>query len=280
MINWYNVQSTIVEYLPKVIIAAVVLVLGIYLGGLLRKSTIRMLGRTGADAGVSYLLGQIVYWSMLGLSILFAVSRFANITALLAGLGLVGFALTFALQDVLRNFMAGIILLVQRPFIVGDYVQLMSYEGTVKSIHSRTTEMLTGDGLTVMLPNASVIDNPIVNYSRTPQRRLEVNLTLPYDADLQRVRELVVKVVKQVPAFLAEPAPDVLFENATGGVTLKVRLWVDTLRAPAVSSKDQALHLIYHALKAEGIEFRYPRQEISVFMEQPAESGSVSPGPQ
>lgn len=277
MINIYDVQSAIAEYLPNIIIAVVILFLGVYIGRLLRRSMIAVLTRTGAEAGVTYLLGQMVYWAILGVSLLLAVSRFTDITALLTGLGLVGFALTFAFQDILKNFMAGIILLVQRPFIVGDVVQLISYEGTVKSIRSRSTEILTGDGLTVMLPNASVLDDPIVNYTRTPQRRLDISFTLPYEADLDRVRKLATEAVEKVPHYLSFPAPDVLFENASGGLTLKARVWVDTSEVPSSVSKDRVLSLLYAALKNEGIEFRYPRQEVSVFMQGPAESGPVSP---
>jgi small-conductance mechanosensitive channel len=235
---------------------------------LLRRLTTDVLKRSAADAGVTFLLGQMVYWTILGISIILAVGRFVDVTALVASLGLVAFALTFALQDMLKNFAAGIILLIQRPFIVGEYVQVSTYEGTIKAVNSRSTSILTPDGLTVMLPNATVLDNPIVNFTRTPQRRIEVSFSLPYEVDLDRIRGLAMEAVKGVPDFLPEPVPDVLFEDATGGVKLKVRLWVDTLGTPAANSEDRALDLVYHALKTEGIEFRYPRQEVSVYMDK------------
>jgi small-conductance mechanosensitive channel len=157
---------------------------------------------------------------------------------------------------VLKNFVAGIILLVQRPFIVGDDVRVMDYEGTVRAVYSRSTVVLTGDGLTVMLPNASVLDNPIVNFTRTPNRRIEVVFDLPYDSDLPRVRELAVGAMRQVPGFLDSPAPDVLFEKPAGGITLRARLWVDTRQVQVSVAKDRALSLIYEALKAEEIGLR------------------------
>jgi len=251
--------------LPKVVLGVVIVVVGLYLGRLLRRVVTDLLKRTGADPGVTHLLGQMAYWAVTSLGLLVAVGLFVDLTALLAGLGLVGFALTFALQDVLRNFMAGILLLVQRPFIVGDYVQLDAYEGTVRAINSRSTEMLTGDGLTVLLPNARVLDNPITNFTRTPQRRIEILFTLPYDADLPRVRELALKAVEAVPNYLSFPAPDVLFENASGGLTLKARVWVDTSKDAAAVARGNALGLVYAALKGEGIELRYPRQEVVVY---------------
>jgi small conductance mechanosensitive channel len=266
LFNLYTIQATIAEYLPKIFWAAVILVVGFYLGRLLRKITTDVLKRSSADTGVTFLLGQMVYWTIAGISVILAVGRFVDVTALVASLGLVAFALTFALQDVLKNFAAGIILLVQRPFIVGDYVQVSTYEGTIKAVNSRSTGILTPDGLTVLLPNATVLDNPIVNYTRTPQRRIEIRFSLPYEADLPHIRGLALDAVKGVPDFLPEPAPDVIFEDAIGGVTLKVRLWVDTLRTPTSSSEDRALDLVYHALKAEGVEFRYPRQEVAVYM--------------
>ena len=266
MVNLYTIQATILEYLPKIFWAAVILLVGFYLAGLLRKMVTNILKRSSADAGVTFLLGQMVYWVIMGVSIILAVGRFVDVTALVASLGLVAFALTFALQDVLKNFAAGIILLVQRPFIVGDSVKVINYEGTIVAVNSRSTKVLTPDGLTVLLPNATVLDNPIVNYTRTPERRIEITFSLPYDVDLQHIREMALVAVKGVPGFLAEPAPDVLFQDATGGVVLKVRLWVDTLQFPTSNSQDSAMDLVYHALKAEGIQFRYPRQEVAVFM--------------
>ena len=259
-----DLWANIVEYAPDIIWAAVILLSAFYIARLLRTLLTRTLTRTGADPGVTILLSQMVYWGVISLGLIVAVGLFVDLTALIASLGLAGFALTFALQDVLKNFVAGIMLLVQRPFTVGDYVQVMSFEGNVTAVNSRTTEVRTGDGLTVLLPNASVLDNPIVNYTRTPERRIEVVFNLPYDCDLPRVRELSLKAMEGVAAYLEAPAPDVLFDDASGGITLRARLWVDALEIPASISKDQALSLIYEALKAEGIEMRYPRQEVVV----------------
>ena len=266
-----EVQSFLILYVPKALLAIIIILVALYLGRMLRKLVMRALQQTGADVGVPHLLGQLPYWAVVAAGMLVALGLFVDLTALLAGLGIAGFALTFAFQDVLKNFVAGIILLVQRPFLVGDYVALVNYEGTITAVNSRSTLIHTADGLTVLLPNATILDNPIVNYTRTPHRRIEVHFSLPYNADLALVRELSLKAVEAVPSFLATPAPDILLENATGGVTLRVRLWIDTLKTPASNARDEALSLVYDALKAGGIEFRYPRQEVSVFMEQPAQ---------
>ena len=266
-----EVQSFLILYVPKALLAIIIFLVALYLGRMLRKLVMRALQQTGADVGVTHLLGQLTYWAVVAAGMLVALGLFVDLTALLAGLGIAGFALTFAFQDVLKNFVAGIILLVQRPFLVGDYVALVNYEGTITAVNSRSTLIHTADGLTVLLPNATILDNPIVNYTRTPHRRIEVHFSLPYNADLALVRELSLKAVEAVPSFLATPAPDILLENATGGVTLRVRLWIDTLKTPASNARDEALSLVYDALKAGGIEFRYPRQEVAVFMEQPAQ---------
>jgi small-conductance mechanosensitive channel len=256
MPNLDEIQLFLATYIPKAALAAIIILVGLSLGRVLRKLVTASLTRIGADAGMIHLLGQMAYWGVTSLGILVALSMFADLTALVASLGLIGFALTFALQNVLKNFVAGIILLVQRPFIVGDDVRVMDYEGTVRAVYSRSTVVLTGDGLTVMLPNASVLDNPIVNFTRTPNRRIEVVFDLPYDSDLPRVRELAVGAMRQVPGFLDSPAPDVLFEKPAGGITLRARLWVDTRQVQVSVAKDRALSLIYEALKAEEIGLR------------------------
>jgi len=265
MISFEVLWANITEFLPNIIWAVIIILFALYLGRLLRKLLTRALTRTGADPGVTHLLAQMAYWAITGLGFILALGRFLDLTAIVASLGLVGFALTFALQDVLKNLVAGILLLVQRPFIVGDYVQVSGYEGNVTAVSSRSTEVLTADGLTVLLPNAGVLNNPIVNYTRTPERRIDVVFNLPYDCDLARVRELSLKAVTAVSAYLSTPAPDVLFEDAAGGITLRVRLWVDTTEIQGATSKDQALSLIFAALRAEGIEMPYPRQEVVVY---------------
>jgi small-conductance mechanosensitive channel len=256
MPSLYEIQVFLATYLPKVALAVIIVLGGLFLGRVLRKLVTASLRRIGADAGMTHLVGQMVYWGVSGAGLLVALSLFADLTALVASLGLIAFAVTFALQNVLKNFVAGIILLVQRPFIVGDAVRVMDYEGTVSAVHSRSTVVLTGDGLTVMLPNASVLDNPIVNYTRTPDRRIEVVFDLPYDSDLARARELAIAGMREVPGFVDVPAPDVLFEKPAGGITLRARLWVDTSQVQVSVAKDQALSRIYQALKAEGISMR------------------------
>jgi small conductance mechanosensitive channel len=265
MISLEDLWANIVEYLPDIIWAAIIVLFALYFARLLRKMLTSTLTRAGAEPGVTVLLSQMAYWGVASLGLILALGRFVDLTAVVASLGLVGFALTFALQDVLKNFVAGIMLLVQRPFTVGDYVEVCGYEGNVTAVHSRSTEVRTGDGLTVLLPNASVLDNPIVNYSRTPERRVDVLFNLPYDCDLPLVRQLSLKAVEGVAAYLEAPAPDVLFDDASGGITLRARLWVDALEIPASVSKDQALSLIYEALRVEGIEMRYPRQEVVLY---------------
>jgi small conductance mechanosensitive channel len=278
MPNLYDLQVSITTYVPKAVLAAIIIVGGLYIGRLLRKLLTNGLKRAGADAGVTHLLGQMTYWAVASIAIVLALGLFVNVTALLASLGIVAFALTFALQDVVKNFASGIILLVQRPFIVGEYVKVSSYEGTVTAVNSRSTQIHTPDGLTVLLPNTDVIDNPIVNYTRTPHRRIEIPFSVSDDADLGHVCELAVEAVKAVPGFLPEPAPDVLFKDATGGVTLNLRLWVDTLKVVTGSAQSSALDLIYHALRAEGIELSSPRQEVLVHTQQMS-VGTTPPGP-
>ena len=177
---WMAIQNFIVTYLPKLIVAVIIVIVASYLAQKGGRLVERALTRSKADPGVTALLTNLTRWAILGTGIVFALGLFFNVTSLIAALGLVGFAVSFAFQDVLKNLVAGIIILIQHPFNVGESVSLDGFEGTVIAISTRSTEIQCFDGRLVLIPNGNSIGNPIINYSRSPQRRIE----LPHAPDL------------------------------------------------------------------------------------------------
>ncbi|MDP1548400.1 MAG: mechanosensitive ion channel, partial [Anaerolineales bacterium] len=162
--------------IPAVLSAVLILVVSFYGGVLLGRLLQRVLERQNADAGVTHLLTKTLKWTIIILGVITALQKFFNVTAFLTGLGIIGFTIGFAMQNIMQNFVSGVILLVQRPFQVGHTVGIAGFDGTVLKIGLRTTEMKTLDGRIVFLPNADVLSQPIINYTRAQLRRVELQI--------------------------------------------------------------------------------------------------------
>jgi small-conductance mechanosensitive channel len=192
-----------------------------------------------------------------------ALQRFFDVTAFLAGLGILGFTVGFALQDVMKNFAAGIILLLQQPFHVGETIGVKGFDGTILAIDLRSTEMQATDGRIIILPNADVLANPIVNYSRGHTRRVDLGLSLPPDCEPEAVRRIVLDSIQNVAGFLNDPKPVIAFSNLTNSaLELSANFWVDTRKNDPVHAKEDALLRVTSAFKEKGIEIPHPIQAV------------------
>lgn len=240
---------------PNFLTALVIFVASLYIARLVGGVLRRALSRGKAPLNVTNLLAQLARWTIILIGTITALQRFFDVTAFLAGLGIIGFTVGFALQDVMKNFAAGIILLIQQPFHVGDVIGVNGFDGTVLELNLRTTEMKALDGRIVTLPNADILANPIVNYTRADRRRVELPVGISYEADTELARKTVLGAIENVPGFVAEPAPLVGFSNfGDPAMELKAFFWIDARMTDTVSAKDSAFSLVKTALDRQGIE--------------------------
>lgn len=248
-----------VASLPNVLTAILIFVASLYLAKLLSGLLKEVLERRKADREVTLLLATITRWSIIVVGIITALQRFFNVTAFLAGLGILGFTIGFALQNIMQNFVSGVILLIEQPFDVGDAVELNGYGGTALTISLRTTEMRTFDGLIVIIPNADVLSNTITNYTRADRRRIELPVGVSYGADPAAARQTVLESIKNVPGFIGDPEPVVVFHTFGGSsVDMTAYFWIDTSKTNPLAAKDAALEFIKAALEKKGIEIPFP----------------------
>lgn len=257
--------STFVENfansIPTILSAVLILVVSYYGGVLLSRLLRRVLERQNADAGVTHLLTKTLKWTIIILGVITALQKFFNVTAFLAGLGILGFTIGFALQNIMQNFVSGVILLVQRPFRVGNSVSIAGHDGTVLKIGLRTTEMKTLDGRIVFLPNADVLSQPIINYTRADMRRIELPVGVSYDSDPEMVRRIILGELKHVKGYVDVPEPFVVFHTfGASSIDLTVYFWEDTAIASPLAAKDEALTRIKKAFEKKNIEIPYPIQ--------------------
>lgn len=256
-----NLVENFVNSIPTILSAVLILVVSYYGGVLLSRLLQRVLERQNADAGVTHLLTKTLKWTIIILGVITALQKFFNVTAFLAGLGIIGFTIGFALQNIMQNFVSGVILLVQRPFRVGNSVSIAGHDGTVLKIGLRTTEMKTLDGRIVFLPNADVLAQPIVNYTRADMRRIELPVGVAYDSDPEAVRKVILGELKHVKGCVDTPEPFVVFHTfGASSIDLTVYFWEDTSIASPLAAKDEALTRIKKAFEKKNIEIPYPIQ--------------------
>ena len=247
--------------IPNILSALLILVVSYYGGVFLSRLLQRVLQRQNAEAGVIHLLTKTLKWTIIVLGFITASQKFFNVTAFLTGLGIVGFTIGFALQNIMQNFVSGVILLVQQPFKVGHVVGIAGHDGTVLKIGLRTTEMKTLDGRIVFLPNADVLSQPIIYYTRADLRRVELPIGVAYDSNPETIRTTILNELKHVKGYVDAPEPLVLFHTfGASSIDLTVYFWEDTSIASPLAAKDEALTRIKTAFEKKKIEIPYPIQ--------------------
>lgn len=257
----YITQFTerILAGLPNMLTALLIFLGSLYAARLLSKMLKNILQRRDADPEVTLLLTQLTRWSLIVIGLIAALQRFFDVTAFLAGLGILGFTVGFAMQDIMQNFVAGVILLIQQPFNVGDAIEVDKFGGAVLAINLRTTELRTWDGRIVIIPNANVIAKPIINFTRADRRRVDLSVGVSYDTNPAIARKVVLESIRDVPGFVHDPKPVVTFHTfASSSIDMTAYLWIDTSKTDLFAAKDAALELMKAALEKNGIEIPYP----------------------
>jgi small-conductance mechanosensitive channel len=249
--------------IPNLLTALGILIVSLYLARMSSNVFRRVLQKRKAPEGVTHLLAQLILWSIVIMGAITAIQRFFDVTAFLAGLGILGFTVGFALQDIMKNLASGIILLLQQPFHVGEVIGAAGFDGTVQQIDLRTTQMETIDGRIVTLPNASILSNPIINYTRARRLRVDLSLSLPHTIEPNTTRQLVLDAVQSIAGFVEVPAPMVVFNNLTSSaMEMAANFWIDATKSNSAKAKDAALLNLLSAFGKQGIEIPHPVQRM------------------
>jgi small-conductance mechanosensitive channel len=216
------------------------------------------------NAETARLLSRIAKWSVVVLGTILALDQVDfDITGFVAGLGVAGITIGFALQDIARNFVAGLLLFARQPFRIGDAVKIAGFTGKVKDITTRDTVIQTWDGEDVIIANIDVLGNAIVNYSNLPRRRRTVMVGLGYGQDADDAMAVFQSAVQAVPGVLEEPAPTV-FAEALGDSTMNLaaRFWVDTAGHNLLRVHSDVVVALTEAAERAGIDLPYPIQTV------------------
>lgn len=212
--NFQTLTMNFIAFLPKLVVALVIFVIGLVAAGVLSKTVRRALQQRNTDLELTILIGTLTRWTVIVLFTVLSLEQVDfDLSAFLAGLGIVGFTIGFAIQDVSKNFVAGLLILLQQPFDLGDAIEVGDYSGVVLEVNLRATEIRTFDGRFVTIPNADVFTSPIVNFSRASRRRVHLDIGVAYDSDLDQVTRISLEAIQELDGLLDDPEPQVVFHT-------------------------------------------------------------------
>ncbi|WP_296250509.1 mechanosensitive ion channel family protein [Pseudomonas sp. UBA4194] len=256
----------VMQYGSKVILALVVLCVGWWLINRVTASLQKLLALRHIDLALQRFIGTL---ANIILKILLLVSVASTVgvetTSFVAAIGGATVAIGLALQGSLANFAGGVLILLFRPFRIGDWIEAQGVSGTVDSIQIFHTVLRTGDNKTVILPNGNLSNGIITNTNRQPTRKITFDIGVDYDADLQKAREILLDLAKD-PRVLQTPAPEaVVAALGDSAITVSLRLWVNTGDFGGVTNMLNGE--IRDRLRAEGIDIPFPQRVIRVMQE-------------
>jgi small conductance mechanosensitive channel len=266
MIDVKELLTAVVAFVPRVGAALLVLVAFwlIYrvsrpgLRAALRKADFH-------EALIQLMVDNLYRYAIMIVSLVMAADQLGiNVGAALAGLGVAGIALGFAAQDSVANVISGIMIFWDKPFIVGDWIRTEGNYGKVTEITLRSTRIRTNRNTYVVIPNKSVIDAVLENYSKHGELRIDVPIGIAYKEDIRQAREVLLEAVRKIPGVMAQPQPDVVVESlGDSSVNLLVRAWIEAAddMQPKTFVVVEASKL---ALDAAGIQIPYPHLQLFV----------------
>jgi small conductance mechanosensitive channel len=219
-----------------------------------RRFARRQFKRADVDPQVSVLAVRLIYLGMLLLSVItFFSIALSNAALVFGSFGVFALAFSLAFQDILKNFIAGIFLLLERPFRIGDEITADNHTGVVENVEMRTTTLRTEDGEEVLIPNSLVYTSTIVNRTRFPARQFTIPTRVPETIPLEGLADRVRDRVRSLKEVLTDPPPvTALVPAADGSVTLEVRYWLEYRQHDPISVRTAVSQQVHETIRARG----------------------------
>lgn len=259
---WLSFYKNVTLYLPKVLLAIITLWVGLKIVRFMEKVLDRAFEKNKVDPTLSHFLKSLLS-ILLKILIVISVASMIGIqtTSFIAVLGAAGFAIGLALQGSLSNFSGGVLILLFRPFEVGDFIEAQGYSGTVKSIQTFNTVITTGDNKKIIIPNGPLAGGNIVNYSSFPRRRVDMVFGVSYNDDLAKVKSVLKKIVDEDDRILTDPEPLIVVSSlGDSSVNFTVRVWCESANYWGIYFDMQ--EKVKLTFDKEGISIPYPHQEV------------------
>ena len=260
-----TIQTYALDYGLLVLKALAIFIIGKMVAAIIRKVADRLMKRSGIDEMLRKFVRNMVYAILMTFVIIASIGALGIQTAsLVAIIGAAGLAIGLALQGSLSNFAAGVLMIIFRPYKLGDLVDVAGTEGFVEEVEIFTTVLRTPDKTKIIIPNGQIMSDQIINYTDVEKRRMDLVIGIGYDDDIDQAREVLLKAIKESEYVLDEPEAKVSVNDlGDSSVNLAVRPWVmaDTY-APA---SHEITERIKKALDAAAISIPYPQRDVHLF---------------
>lgn len=224
LLRWW---VSVIRMLPNMVLAILVFILFYFMAKMLRNWVNRLMLRISDSPSMSGLFATIAYLILFlaGAFIALDILRLEKaVTSLLAGAGIIGLVMGFAFQDLTSNFISGIFIAFRKPFDVGDIVETNGYTGNIEQIQLRTTIIRTFQGQHLVIPNKDIFQKPMINYSRTAERRIELEFNIPDTSKAAAIETAIAEALKKFPYLHRDKKPEIYF-TALGDTNVKIAVW-------------------------------------------------------
>ncbi len=256
------VDAFVIPWSLRIITAIAIWLIGQWVANRITRLVRRGMERAAIDITLVRFLGNIIHTALLVVIIIAALDHLGvPTTSMLAVFGAAGLAIGLALRDSLANFASGIMLILFRPFRVGDFVEAGSVSGSVEEIRIFSTMVRTADNRVIIVPNGQIANAAIINHSALPTRRIDLVIGVSYEDRLDHVRAVLERIIAAEPRILADPAPQIVVgELAESSVNVFVRPWVNTGDFWPV--RFDLLETIKRTFDEEGITIPFPQRQV------------------
>jgi small conductance mechanosensitive channel len=259
-----KVQTVGFELAINVIAALAIFLIGRWVVGLVGKGVRRVMQARGVDPILESFIASLIYWALLAFVIIAAITKIGIQTAsLIAVVGAAGLAIGLAMQGSLANFAAGVLIVMFRPYRVGDWIEAAGVSGSVVQVQLLTTTLKSGDNKQIVVPNGQIMSSIITNYSANPTRRIDMVIGVSYSDDIDKVRRTIRELVDADERILADPECQIVVgELAESSVNFNVRPWVNTGDYWAVNF--DLTEKIKKRFDEVGISIPYPQRDVHI----------------
>ncbi len=263
-------DETALHFLPKVLLAVIVLLLFIALAKIIYRYSVRNSAKTRLQkkqVDVAKFVSTVIYIALISVGVILSLEILgleSMLTKLLAGAGIIGIIAGFAFKDIASNLFAGLLLNMQKPFKDDDWVTLDGKYGSILKIGWITTSIKSISGQEIYVPNQLIYNSTFTNYSTFNQRRIILKTGVSYGDDLDKVKQVTLEEIQQVKAFLAIPGPDFYFtEIGSYSYNFEVRFWINFInQTDYLEAMSEAIMRIKKRFEQENISIAYPVQSL------------------
>lgn len=243
------------------------LILLVFISGKLRTIFVKqILSSYSEDIGVSQSIGKIIQYIIILIGGIFIIQNTINLGSLNLLAGALGVGIGFGLQNIANNFISGLIILFERPVKVGDRIEVGNVSGDIIKVSSRATTVNTNDNISIIIPNADLINKQVINWSHNDRRiRFHVPVGVSYKEDPAEIKQILLDVAENHSDILKRPKPDVLFLGyGESSLDFDLLVWTNTYIDRPIILKSQLYYLIFEKFKERNIEIPYPQRDLHI----------------